>query len=98
MELENLPRHQQANPLKYTKAELAQRKTAIKQMIRDYPKVDPMWCEWLYDFSKYTPPDELERIINTGEWEKPGMFSKPLGGVITDAIEIGDSNGNFIKV
>jgi hypothetical protein len=98
MELENLPRHQQSNPFNYTKVQLAQRKKAIKDMIKDYPTVCPMWCEWIYDFGQYTPPEEIERIINSGEWEKPGKFSKPLGGILTDNIEITDSDGNFIKV
>jgi len=94
----NLPRHKQANPLNYTKVQLAQKKTAIKAMIKDYPNVDATWIEWLYDWSQYTKNEEIERIIESGEWESEGMFSKPLGGVITGAIEVADEDGNFIKV
>jgi hypothetical protein len=94
----DLPRHKMANPLNYTKVQLAQKKTAIIAMRKDYPTVDATWIEWLYDWSQYTKQEEIERIIESGEWEKEGKFANALGGVITDAIEVSDSEGNFIKV
>jgi hypothetical protein len=51
----DLPTYSAPNPYKYTKVQLAKRKKDIKAMIRDYPTVPPMYCEWLYDVIENTP-------------------------------------------
>jgi NADH:ubiquinone oxidoreductase subunit len=76
----DLPRHQKANPYNYTKVQLAKRERDIKALLKDYPKVPPMWVEWMYDVVENMPKDEQERIINNGEWEKEGKFSKAVSG------------------
>ena len=93
----DLPRHTPDNPLEYTKVQLAHKKTAMKAMAKDYPKLDLAWIEWVYDFGQYTKPEELERIMNEGVWETPGMFAKPLGGLFTDKIEVFE-DGQFVKI
>jgi hypothetical protein len=83
-----LPKYEAPNPYNYTKVQLAKRKVAIKAMIRDFPNVSPMWCNWMYDIIENTPPEEVESIINEGKWEVPSkLFSKALGGTI-NSVEV----------
>jgi len=80
MEVEGIPRYEKPNPYNYTKVQLAEKKSAVRAMIKDYPTVPPMWCEWLYDVITNKPKEEVEKIINEGLWETPSKFAKPLGG------------------
>lgn len=77
-----LPKYEAPNPYNYTKVQLAKRKKDIKAMIRDFPTVSPMWCEWIYDVIENTPKEEVEKIINEGLWEGPSKFSKAQGGLL----------------
>jgi hypothetical protein len=77
-----LPKYENPNPYNYTKVQLAKRKKDIKAMIRDFPTVSPMWCEWIYDVIENTPKEEVEKIINEGLWEGPSKFSKAQGGIL----------------
>jgi hypothetical protein len=78
----DLPKYEKPNPYNYTKVQLAKRTQDIKAMIRDFPTVQPMWCEWLYDVIENTPKDEVEAIINEGRWEVPSKFAKAPGGIL----------------
>jgi len=81
MEVEGVPRYEKPNPYNYTKVQIAERTSAVRAMIKDYPNVPPMWVEWLYDTITKKSPEEVEKIINEGLWETPSKFSKPVGGV-----------------
>ena len=70
----DIPRHQPAPLAGYTKVELAQRTTALKQMHRDYPKLPYQWCEMVYDWHRSVGEAEAQRIIESGEWEGNGKF------------------------
>lgn len=87
-----LPRYQKSNPYNYTEVQLSKRKRDIKAMIADYPTVNGMWCEWLYDVIENMPPEEVENIINNKLWEKPSKFSKALGGT-SNAVEVLNEDG-----
>lgn len=79
----DIPRHKPSNPYNYTKVDLAKRKKALIDIERDFPNVPKMWAEWLYDVIENMPPEEVERIINNGEWEKPSeKYSEAKGGLI----------------
>ena len=54
-------------------------------MERDYPNVPYKWIEMIYDWHHSQPAEEVERIVNTGEWKKPGKLSGPQGGVLHTA-------------
>ena len=60
---------------KYTPKEQAEKDQTIKAMMRDFPTVPELWAEWVYDFCKQTPEDELNRMIESRELEKPSKFS-----------------------
>ena len=80
---EAIPRHVEANPLNYTKLQLAARKKALLDMRKDYPTLPEGWLEMAYDFHENTPKEEIEDIINSGKWDAPGKFSKCSGGTLT---------------
>jgi len=84
----DLPKYVAPNPYNYTELQLAKRKRDIKQLIRDYPSVSPMWCEWFYDIVENTPKEEIDDIVNNKRWETPSkMFSKAQGGVL-NSVEV----------
>ena len=78
----DLPKYEAPNPYNYSKVQIAKRKQDIKAMCRDYPTVNPMWAEWLYDVIENMEPEEVEKIINEGQWEGPGKFAKAPGGIL----------------
>jgi hypothetical protein len=78
------------NWLNYTKVELAEKEKHLKDMCRDYPHLPEAWCEMVYDYAKQKGPDEITRIIASGELEKPSKKNRQNGGVIKDAIAILD--------
>ena len=69
--LEEIPRHEPENPFKYSKLQLAERLKALKDLERDYPRVPYAHLELVYDFVRNTPPEEVNKIIESGIWEKP---------------------------
>ena len=68
-----IPRHKPENPFGYNPLQLAERSKALKDMERDYPNLPYAWLELSYDFVKNRPEEEINQIINSGEWE-----TKPL--------------------
>ena len=77
---EAIPRHQPENSYKYSNLQLANRKKALIDMKKDYPKLPDSWLEMVYDYHENTPKEEVEDIINSHKWENNGMFSKNNGG------------------
>ena len=85
-----LPRYEAPNPYNYNPIQMAKRKRDIKAMIIDYPSVNPMWCEWMYDIIENMPPDEVNDIIMKGLWEGPSkLHSKATSGVF-NTVEVLD--------
>ena len=74
-ENEVIPRHIPDNPYNYTTLQLAERKKALKDLVRDYPDLSLGWLEMAYDFHANTPQEEIKRIIGEKLWEGPGKFS-----------------------
>ena len=54
------------------------------------------WLEMAYDFHEHTPKEEIEEIINTNKWSKPGQFSKNEGGTLVccEILDASDPSGN----
>ena len=71
------PERRPLHGYQYTPREQAEKDSAIKQMMRDWPDTPggELWCEWVYDFCKQTPQQEIDRIIDSGEWDRPSKFS-----------------------
>ena len=93
---EAIPRHQPDNPYNYSNLQIAQRKKALLDMKKDYPNIPDGWLEMAYDYHENTPKEEIEEIINTDKWSKPGQFSKTKGGtlVCAEILDPCDPSGN----
>jgi len=71
-DLAEVPKHTPDNPYNYTTLQTASRKKELKQMEVDYPHLPYGFLELIWDFSTFTPKDELDEIITSGRWEVPG--------------------------
>jgi hypothetical protein len=78
-----LPRHQPNNPYKYSKTELAVRKSAIKALHRDFPDVPLLWAELVYDTMNHLKDEEVQEMIDKGLFDKESKY-KAIGGVSND--------------
>ena len=86
LEVGGIPRHVPADPPGFSKVELAARTKHLKELRRDYPDVPDGWLEMAYDWHHRTPQEEIDRIIESGEWEAPGKFSNEKGGVLQSVV------------
>lgn len=85
--MDDIPRHEPQNHFNYTPLELAERKKAIRDAVKDYPNVPEGWIEWMYDLIKNTPEEEIKDIINNKKWEtEPKKRDKP-GTIVCGTIE-----------
>ena len=84
----NVPqRAERPNPQGYSKLELVEKDLAVDEMIKKHPNIPPKWLEWLYDTWKRNGEAEMQRIIDSGEWDKP-IYERQTGGVLKDAMEV----------
>jgi hypothetical protein len=79
---DEIPRHQPKNPFNYSKVELAKRKKAVSDAEKDYPNVPGLWIEWMYDLLEQKGEAEVNRIIESGEWEKQTNLDRQYGGTL----------------
>ena len=86
LEVGGIPRHVQADPPGFTKVEVAARTKHLKELKRDYPDVPDGWLEMAYDWHHRTPQEEIDRIIESGEWEGNGKFANEQGGVLQSVV------------
>lgn len=87
-----VPRAERPNPYGYTNLELAEKDKAVADMLERHPNIPPKWLEWLWDTWKRKGEDEMQRIIDSGEWDEP-LVKRQIGGIIKDAmtVELGNS-------
>ena len=58
----------------YTPEQQAEKAYYMKQLARDWPDVNSLWREWVYDFVVNTSEEELQKIMETVD-EKESKFS-----------------------
>lgn len=59
---------------RYTPAQQAEKDYHMKQLARDWPDVNSLWREWVYDFVVNTPEVDLQKIMETVD-ERESKFS-----------------------
>ena len=70
------PQKRKLEGYKYTPAQQAEKDHYMKQLARDFPNVSRWHHELVYDFCANTPQEELDRLMETGEWDdKESKFS-----------------------
>ena len=70
------PTRRKTHGYKYTPKQEAEKESYVKQLIRDYPDVPPLYCEWVVDYCLNTPQEELDEIMASGRLDDPGKFSQ----------------------
>ena len=60
----------------YSPGELAEKEAWLKRLALEWPDLTPFHHELVYDYCAKTPQEEIDQIIESGEWEKaPSRFS-----------------------
>lgn len=72
-----------------TQQEIEQRDRDTYEMMKMYPKINPLWADLIWNFCHRTPQERVREIIDNKEWEKPSEkdYKKGgtyIGGVIED--------------
>ena len=75
----NDPSSDENNPCGYNEVQLKARDAALLAMMKDYPRLPQLWCEWIYDFCTTHPEEEVHDIINSGRWKKPSTRNNEGG-------------------
>ena len=57
----------------------AKRSKELKELKRDFPDVNPVWCEWMYDVVSEMSIEEQENIMNNKLWDTSGKYSNVKG-------------------
>jgi len=63
-----------------TQAEIEQRDRDTYEMMKMYPKLNPLWADLIWNFCHRTPQERIREIIDNGEWEKPSQANYLKGG------------------
>ena len=77
----------------FTQEEIQQRDRDTYEMMKMYPKINPLWADLIWNYCHRTPKERVREIIDNGEWEKPSKkdYQKGgtyLGGVIENREDI----------
>ena len=93
---EEIPHHQAENPYNYTKIQLARRTKDVKELEKHYPSLPPSWLDMVWDYCENTDPEELQRVIESGQFEGPSQFS--LNRTIKEVAEANEKNKSCEEV
>ena len=93
--MDDIPRQTKVlNSNGLNKLQLCRRKHDIKLLKKQYPNLPDMWLEMDWNFVERTPPEEVDKIIQSGAWEKSPANPHRAGGVLTNAISVSDAEPN----
>jgi len=75
-----------------TEEQIEQRERDTYEMMKMYPKLNPLWADLIWNFVHKTPHERVREIIDNKEWEKPaqkeyGKGGTYVGGTVEDKIE-----------
>lgn len=92
--MDDIPRQTaEVNSHGLDKLQLSRRKHDMKLLKKQYPNLPDTWLEMAWNFVERTPPGEVDRIIESGAWEKPAVNPHRAGGVVPNGISVSDSAG-----
>lgn len=90
--MDNIPRQTATlNSHGLDKLQLSRRKHDMKLLKKQYPNLPDAWLEMAWNFVERTPPEEVHRIIESGDWEKPPANPHRAGGVVPNGITVSDT-------
>ena len=87
-----------------TQVEIEQRDRDTAEMMRLYPKLNPLWADMIWNFVKRTPPERINEIIDNKEFEGKPVKEYMTGGILQlaafgaeDLFFIGNPQITFFK-
>ena len=91
--MDNIPRNETTlNAKNLSKMDIARRKNDVKELQEKYPQLPSLWLDMLWNFWNEKGEEEVQKIIDSGEWEKPPKHAYAQGGLIKDAITVEEKN------
>ncbi len=73
-----------------TEEQIRRRDVDTAEMMKLYPKVNPLWADMIWNFCEKNP-ERAKEVMENKEWEgKPSIDRNFRGGTITDAIPVED--------
>ena len=75
MEPLEVPKRRPLQGYEYTPKQQAEKEFIVGEWAKKYPQTPELWIDWMYDFCFHTPQEELDRIMESGEWDKPSKFN-----------------------
>jgi len=85
-----------------TQEEIEQRDRDTYEMMKMYPKLNPLWADLIWNFCHRTPKERIREIIDNKEFEKPSQknYQKGgtyVGGFVEDKEEIVEDKEEIIN-
>lgn len=68
-----------------TEVEIEQREIDTAEMMRLYPKINPLWADLIWNFVNRTPPERIKEIIENKEFEGKPVKKYMNGGIVKSA-------------
>jgi hypothetical protein len=91
--MDNIPRNETTlNAKNLSKMDIARRKNDVKELQEKYPQLPSLWLDMLWNFWNEKGEEEVQKIIDSGEWEKPPKHQYAQGGLFKDAIIVEEKN------
>jgi hypothetical protein len=69
-----------------TQTEIEQRDRDTYEMMKMYPKINPLWADLIWNYCHRTPKERIREIIDNKEWEKPSQKDYKKGGIYLGGI------------
>lgn len=66
--------------------EIEQRDRDTYEMLKMYPKLNPLWADLIWNFVHRTPKDRIKEIIENKEFEVPSKKDYQRGGTYVGGI------------
>ena len=77
-----------------TQQEIEQRDRDTHEMMKMYPKLNPLWADLIWNFCHRTPKERIREIIDNKEWEKPSQANYQKGGTYVGGFVEARENNN----
>ena len=68
--------------------EIAQRKADVKELQQLYPNLPGMWLDMLWNWWKKTDDVEIQKIIDSKEWEQSPKHEYSTGGLVKNSVMV----------
>lgn len=87
--MDDIPRQAKTlNAEGFNNAQLARRRFEVSILKERYPSLPDTWLDMVWNFVERTPKETVDRIMTTGEWEKPPVTPHEHGGIVKDGVTV----------